>query len=100
MSDPGELPLTATAVSQSHDVRRKFEKAALFSFVAVIVIFLAAALAGTLWHPVPAGTPDWGGSIVARVISLKDVITDMLLTLLGGVGITFTRGHMDARLDK
>lgn len=84
----------------SHEVRSGFERWALVSFIAIVCAVCVAALVGAIIPPVhQVSATDWGQTIVTRVVQLKDTILDMLGALLSGVGVTFTRGHLDARLD-
>ena len=90
-----------SAVSQllsAHGIRSNFEKWALTAFIVIVVIYCASIVAGVLWKPAPAHTIDWGAAIVSRAVQAKDALEGLLQTLLGGVGISMARGHMDARI--
>lgn len=83
---------------EAHGVRAVFEKYAFVLFIVIIAAVCIAAVVGVFIPPFAPGTPDWGQSIVARVVQIKDTVLDLLGALFAGTGGTMLRGHMDERL--
>ena len=97
MSDPGE---PKDRLQASHDIRARFERIALPGLLVVLGAYCAVALAGVVWPPPAPHAADWGAAMVAKVVSLKDTLLDVCGSLASVLGITMTRGHMDARIEK
>jgi hypothetical protein len=91
---------TTARLTAAHDIRARFERWALPGLLAVLGVYCLIMLVGVLWRPAPAGLVDWGNVIVQRAISIRDALLDVCGALASVLGITMTRGHMDARLDK
>lgn len=63
-----------------------------YSFVlvpAVAALVILVALGAVLW-PTP-----YGQMVVNRLLQIGGTITEMIAVLLGGTGLTMTRGHFD-----
>lgn len=89
--------ISATA-AQSHDIRSTFERYAFLVYLVVISAICVIAVIGVLWPPSLPGAVDWGKSITERIKDIKDSVLDMLIALLGPLGISITRGHLDEGL--
>lgn len=91
---------TDVRLKASHDIRARFEKFALPGMLVVLAAYCLIMLAGVLWLPAPSGVVDWGNMIVQRAVQIRDALLDVCGALASVLGITMTRGHFDARLDK
>lgn len=103
MSDPsGPAPSTDARLQASHDRRAKFEQLAYSAAIAIVLATAIILLFGIAYPPPAPDTKlaDWGATIVSRARDAVPVLFTLLSALGVGTGITLTRGHMDARLDR
>ncbi len=91
-------PDLSASAAQSHDIRSLFEKYAFLTYLVVIAAICAAALIGVVWPPSLPGVADWGRSITERVRDIASPVLDLLIALMGPLGISITRGHLDEGL--
>ena len=82
-----------THAEQSHSARLTFEQRAMAVIIAVLSLALLACFVA-LW-PSP-----WAREIGVRITAMRENIVYFVGLIAANLGITMTRGHMDARLNK
>ena len=82
-----------THAEQSRFARLTFEQRAMAVIIAVLSLVLLACFVA-LW-PSP-----WAKEIGERITAMRDNIVYFVGLIAANLGITMTRGHMDARLNK
>lgn len=87
------LPTLAQAQQDSHDLRQMYERWSFIIVPSVVVLIILVALVAALWPT------EYGQMVVTRIISLKDIIMDLLGVVVVFAGGSMARGHFDARLN-
>lgn len=96
-----ESPDELDRLHSSHVRRARFEAWATMAAVGIVLAAAIILLVGIALPPPPQGLPsavDWGRAIVDRSKESSPVLLTLLGSLAGMLGITLTRGHMDARI--
>ncbi len=76
------------------ELRAMYERYVFLIVPAVVVLVILVAVAAVLW-PTP-----YGQTAINRLLQIAATVMELIGILLGGTGLTMTRGHLDQKLQQ
>lgn len=91
MSDPDAS--MSQAARDAATLRAMYERYSFMIVPAVVVLVIMVLIAACLIDT------KYGQDVIDRVLKVSGTIMEFIGILLGGTGLTMTRGHMDQRIN-